>query len=183
MAMGTLIIFIAVVLIAAVAAAVLISTTTTLQNKALSTGKATTSEVGTGIKVVNIYAENGADGTVEEFKQLLKLAAGSNTITFNDALLTVDVDDSSRDYEYAPSATCDGVTGSEYAVEYVINGTNHRDDYLVNGDMAKLCYEAPRSLEESEDVRISFIPKTGTIRTVETTLPSLIISEQVGIYP
>ena len=56
MGMGTLIIFIAMILVAAIAASFLISTTGSLKNKALSTGKATTQEVGTSLQAVELKA-------------------------------------------------------------------------------------------------------------------------------
>jgi flagellin FlaB len=80
MAMGTLIIFIAMVLIAAVAAGVLISTTSSLQTKALETGKATRQEVGTNLNVLEVYGEDGSDNDLENLSMVIRLSAGSDRL-------------------------------------------------------------------------------------------------------
>ena len=56
-AMGTLIIFIAMILIAAIAAAVLISSIGSIQSKALETGTATRQEIGTNLNIIEISAD------------------------------------------------------------------------------------------------------------------------------
>jgi archaellin len=183
MAMGTLIIFIAMVLIAAVAASVLISTTGTLQNKALSTGKATATEVGTSLNIIQVFAENGQDQDVEDFTTIMKLNAGSDPVRFEDLLITLNLDDESTDYSFSSTASCDSVSGNEFAIEYSINGTNHKDNYLTAGDVAKVCFNASRSVGESERLSINFIPKVGTNFKVDTVTPDLMIEQRIQIFP
>ncbi len=186
MGMGTLIIFIAMVLVAAVAAAVLISTTGTLQNKALATGKATSKEVGTSINALQVYAEDGSNQNVEEFVQVVKLNAGSEAIRLSDLLLTLNLNNQSSDYEYSSIGNCTSiwtVAGGDYAAAYSITGPNNKAGYLTKGDVVKLCFEAPRSVGESEDVRLALIPKVGTPNVVEASLPELMVDKRIEIFP
>ncbi|MCB9358848.1 hypothetical protein H6503_02870 [Candidatus Woesearchaeota archaeon] len=192
MGMGTLIIFIAMILVAAVAAGVLISTTGTLQNKALSTGKATSAEVGTSMNVVKLYAEDGTDQQLEEFTGILKLNAGSEPIRFSDVLLTVNLINTSADYTYDSAIQCSNGTtwnssnttaGGDFGVEYSINGTNHQDGYLTKGDVAKICFESPRNISESENVVFTFVPKVGSVRLIEADMPDLMVDKRVDVYP
>ncbi|MFT4344048.1 MAG: archaellin/type IV pilin N-terminal domain-containing protein [Candidatus Woesearchaeota archaeon] len=180
-AMGTLIIFIALVLTAAVAAAVLISTISSLQSRALETGKATTQEVGTNLNVLDIYAERDSGATtVSNITIMLRLAAGSEAVRFDDMLFTIGLRDNSSDYQFnastAPSTTTFNVT-------YAINGANPVDGYLTKGDVAKVELVAPRAVGEAENIRFGIIPKVGTPSYTETSTPDTIATQRVLIFP
>ena len=226
---GTLIIFIAMILVAAVAASVLISTTGTLQNKALTTGKATTNEVGTSMSAVEVFAEDGADQYVDYWFVTIKLSSGSEPIRFADTLLYMNLDNTSQDFTYVSSYTvevtngsvgtdranrtfypsCDNITVSwptknsstfcylanetdaentstctaYFGVTYQITGNNNKTGYLTKGDVAKLCFVSPRSVGETEDVKISIIPMVGSSLVVETKTPDLMIDKRISIFP
>ncbi len=104
---GTLIVFIAMVLIAAVASSVLIQTSSFLQQKAMLTGKTTTEEVSTGLKVVAVY---GAVNVSASPQEVLKLAiivepnAGSVPIDLGTTKVTIS--DSKKQAELQYNASC-----------------------------------------------------------------------------
>jgi archaeal flagellin FlaB len=186
MGMGTLIIFIAMILVAAVAAAVLITTTGSLQNKALDTGRSTTQEVGTSLQIIEIYAEDGSNTTLEEFTVTLKLSAGSDPIRFSDLLMTLALSDDSADLQYSNVTDCGNISttnSSFYGIVYAITGPDNREGYLTRGDVARLCFESPREVGESELIRLSIIPKVGTPVLIQTTTPDLILRTRETLYP
>jgi archaellin len=184
MAMGTLIIFIAMILIAAVAAAVLITTISGLQTKALETGKATRQEIGTNLQVIEISGTDGSvASSVVNLTALLKLSSGSDQIRFNDLLLTVGLKNVTAEYKYNGTATCSNVAGTSFAIQYAITGANNVSGYLTKGDVAKVCFVAPRSIVEAESLRLSLIPKVGTPVIIETITPDTISKVREVIFP
>ena len=187
MGMGTLIIFIAMILVAAVAASVLISTTSTLQNKALTTGKETTNEVGTSLSAIEVYAEDGRGQNLSHFFTIIKLSSGSENIRFTDTLVSFNIDNESRDYEYNSSITCNetqfmDANADQFGISYQITGNNNKTGYLTKGDVAKICFRTP-IVGESEDIKISIIPMVGSTLTIETTTPDLMINKRINIFP
>lgn len=180
MGMGTLIIFIAMIIVAAIAASVLVSTTTSLQNTALQTGSATQDEVGTALNVIEIFGEDGTSGQLDNITTIVSLSAGSEPIRLDDLLVSIALSNESSDYGFSGNTT---FNTTNFGVEYSIEGANNRNGFISTGDVARLSFESPRGIEESENVRISFIPKVGTPRTVETLSPNLILDQRSKIFP
>ena len=186
MGIGTLIIFIAMILVAAIAAGVLIQTATSLQNRALLTGDRSQSQVSTSIRPIVVYAEDGSSGSnVDEFYMTLKLAPGSDAIKFDDLLLEFSLTNESEDLTYkATVATCNGASlGTEFDVEYLIDGGNQEDGYLQRGDVVKLCFTSPRAVEEDESIRITMVPKVGSPTVISTAMPDIITEQRVNLFP
>ncbi|MFT4297835.1 MAG: archaellin/type IV pilin N-terminal domain-containing protein [Candidatus Woesearchaeota archaeon] len=184
MAMGTLIIFIAMILIAAVAAAVLITTISNLQTKALETGKATRQEIGTNLQILEIYGTDGSSGSsINNITILSKLNAGSEAIRFDDLLITLSLSNQTTDYKFNETMDCSEIEGTNYAVEYSITGNNNVTGYLTSGDVAKVCFIATSQIGESEYFRLSLIPKVGTPTILETLSPSTISKTREYIFP
>ena len=181
MGMGTLIIFIAMIIVAAIAAAVLISTTTSLQNKALETGTATRDEVGTALNVLELYGVDGTTGSLDNLTAVVKLSAGSEPVRFSDLLISLSLDNASEDYTFENNSA--DLNSSEFVVQYSINGSEHKDEFLSTGDVAKITFISPRGITESEDVVVGIIPKTGTPSNIDTQAPSLILNQRTRIFP
>jgi len=179
-AMGTLIIFIAMILIAAVAAAVLISSIGSIQSKALETGSATKQEIGTNLNVVEIYAEKQVNVTaLNNFSIIIKLSAGSDPVKLEDVLLSIGTDSIADSFTYNDTAK----TATQFTVEYLLEGANHVDDYLVKGDVARILVDTSANVAEDKSLRIGFIPKIGTPTVVFATTPTTIASSRETIFP
>jgi len=85
-----LIVFIAIVLVAAVSAAVLIQTVGYLQQKATSTGRTTTQEVSSGIRVVKIMGHTtGVGGYVDKLAIYVEPNTGGQDIDLSQLTITI----------------------------------------------------------------------------------------------
>lgn len=204
MGVGTLIIFIAMLLVAAVAAGVLLQTSGSLQQKALSTGQASRSEISTNARVIEVSAVDGTDQSVENFSLQMKLSPGSDPIKLDEVTVTFNTDTETATMQYRPplndtvycqigainhteAEACtgtDSATGiGNFTVEYLINGTNHLDGNLQRGDIIRAHFASPSAVTEDQHIRINFIPKIGTATLVEFNSPDVMSTERVYLYP
>jgi flagellin-like protein len=188
---GTLIIFIAMILVAAIAAGVLIQTAGSLQNKALMTGERTKTQISTAISPTMIYAEDGTDGSVDDFFVTVKLAPGSDQIDLTQMLVSLSLKDKKADLVYV-AGLCNNYTGystnsgkgsGNFTVQYLINGTENSVGKLVTGDVIKLCMKSPRAVSSDEDVKVGLVPKTGTSNMIEFLTPDVVSVKRLLLYP
>jgi archaellin len=276
MGIGTLIIFISLLLVAAIAAGVLIQTAGSLQEKALMTGDQAKGQIATNIRVVEVSATDGRNGTVKQFTYIAKLASGSEPIKLAQSVFTMNTYDRTATLKYAgtganftnsaggyytwdietvtnnsdlgndydrdgqadntrggsdgalaylnlssgihislgmcaasvwtpnlnntnyvdaASGSCSGNNMTQvtltptnesqgvFSVEYLQQGNNWVDGNLQRGDVVKFYFEAPRDIDEDEQVRLNFIPKIGTPTLTEFITPEVIAEERIYLYP
>lgn len=178
---GTLIVFIAIVLVAAIAASVLLGTAGSLQQRSLTTGKQTEREVSGGINVVTVSAIDGSNANIENFEVLIKLAAGSDPLAFDETIITFDTKNTSQDLEY--TSTANESSSSLYNISYVKQGSEYKSGYISTGDVVKLGFASTRSIVESETVRMRVIPKHGVIVPVDFVTPDVMTQKRIILYP
>ncbi|WP_461863168.1 flagellin [Thermococcus sp.] len=123
---GTLIVFIAMVLVAAVAAAVLINTSGYLQQRAMATGRQTTQEVSTGIKIdaVTGYAPSANNMTLMTIQ--VSLQAGGSPIDLTQT--KVYLDDGNKQVVLAYGNAIANLTGSMFDTTLAAWNTTKVDD-------------------------------------------------------
>jgi len=100
MGVGTLIIFIAFLIVASVAAGVLIQTGGSLQEKSLSTGQQSRTQISTNARVIEVSASDGTNGNLTDFRQIMKLAPGSDAMRLDQLIFTFSTRDVSSTLKY-----------------------------------------------------------------------------------
>jgi archaellin len=186
MGVGVLIVFIAMLLVAAIAAGVLITTVTSLQQKALTTGQETRGEISTHVNFVEVKGVDGSDGSLENFTALAKLAAGSDPLDLGDVLLSVSLNNGTYNLRYNASnidLTQSSINSQWFKVTYDVSGAEHRDGFLVRGDVVSIQFYPPRVVAEDESVRVTLIPKVGTQSLVEFRTPTVVSRQTMFLFP
>jgi len=167
MGIGTLIIFIALLLVAAIAAGVLIQTSGSLQEKALTTGDQAKSQISTNIRTIEVSASDGSNGSLTDFRQIVKLSPGSDAVKISQVLFTMNTYDMTGNLQYrGPTGTCaqDPVNGyytlgraqlgllNSSAAEWV----NLTDDFNDDAQMDMLFWDS-----EAQNITINISGDSG----------------------
>jgi flagellin-like protein len=178
---GTLIVFIAMILVAAIAASVLLGTGSSLQQRALTTGKQTEKEVASGMSIITVAGEDGADGNLETFEVIIKLMSGSDSISVEDMIVTLDTKNSTQSLEY--NASNNTASDVNYNVSYMKRSPDWKDGRLSRGDIIRMRFNSTRSISENEMIRVRVVAKTGMIAPADFYTPDVISQTRVILYP
>jgi len=192
---GTLILFIAMILVAAIAAGVLIQTANSLQSRALMTGSAAQSQVSTQAMAVYFFGKDasspnpGGNRVLNVTFLKLKLAPGSDAININNALIQVDTATASNSLVFDDAIDCDqednlagGIFNDSgtFGVKYLL-GTD--DGYLKRTDVVDLCFPLPHEVGEGADLRVNFVPRSGSPTVLSVRTPDIMLNQQIQLYP
>jgi flagellin FlaB len=180
MGVGTLIIFISLLLVAAVAAGVLIQTSGSLQQRALSTGSQATSQISTNALTLEVSGTDGLNGQVDNFTQLMRLAPGSDPIKLDQVTLSLASKNTSQSFQYVNASV--GST-TEFSVNYLQQGDSYQEGVLVRGDVIEINYVGVRQFSSGENLRVNFIPKIGTATLTQFSIPDVVSTQRVYLYP
>ena len=196
MGIGTLIIFIALIFVASIAANVLIQTSFSLQSKALDTAKSTKNAVATRIDFLSILATDGTDNNIENFYAQVRLAPGSEGIKLDKLSINLLLSNMTANYVYSNEA-CTNVSDSSgdgfyvdsanengtFTVQYIQKASNHRDGVLARGEIVKICFRSPRSINEDEKISIRLTPKSGFMTEKQMITDSVITDKNIMLFP
>ena len=112
MGIGMLVLLIALIMVAAIVAGVLISTSGAFQEKALTTGDQSKTQIATNLRFMEIVGTDGRNNYLSDFTAIVRLAAGSEAVEFEDLLLMYSSDTMFSSLEFA--GTDAGLTNDIY---------------------------------------------------------------------
>jgi len=189
MAVGTLIIFIAIVLVAAIAAAVLISSGTSLQQKALITSMEAKDGISNGLEAVQVRGSDASPaGTPHRLTHMFvtaRLPAGASPLSLNNTVITMDTTQSTQTINYGGNVSDSTMASgtSDYVVYYIRQGPYFEPGYVNLGDMIKIKFNIDGSIGENMRGRISIMPRSGNVNQIEFVTPETMTDPTVVIWP
>ena len=193
---GVLIIFIAMILVAAVAAMVLLQTVGSLEGQALQTGKESTSEVSSKLRITAItgVTDNAANPTKISYLRIVgRLAPGSDEVNLNYTLmefLTKDEQSSGISYNMSTNNSIIAVrnatiTGKSYSVLYLgkpVTLSNSSRVSVKKNEMVEFWYKTS-GIDPSTSVKVTLTPSQGVPESVPFRTPASFEGKYVSLFP
>ncbi|RLG21948.1 hypothetical protein DRN74_00875 [Candidatus Micrarchaeota archaeon] len=193
---GVLIIFIAMILVAAVAAMVLLQTVGSLEGQALQTGKESTSEVSSKLRITAItgVTDNAANPTKISYLRIVgRLAPGSDEVNLNYTLmefLTKDEQSSGISYNMSTNNSIIAVrnatiTGKSYSVLYLgksVTLSNSSRVSVKKNEMVEFWYKTS-GIDPSTSVKVTLTPSQGVPESIPFRTPASFEGKYVSLFP
>ena len=193
---GSLILFIAMIIVASITVTVFMQTAGSLQNKALTTASASQSMVSNRMNVAAITAIDGENSDIKQFRIRSSVVAGSDGIKLSTALLSMELSNGNIDLVYS-NESCVNVSDSSgdgyftdgvnsngtFTVSYLTRGAAYAKGYLQRGDVINICFEGPRNISEDENLKITFAPAKSSQTITSVSVPDIITTTYVRLYP
>jgi len=192
---STLILLAAMILVSAVLFYVLTSSVNDVTQDAKKVGTEVRKNIGTAMYVIQLYAEDGSsDNDVDYFYMEVKPPYASDEIKLNDTLLMFAIPNISREYEYDSTINCslkdasnsssiyNSTNDNNFGIAYV-NGAATYSDTIVEGELVRLCWKSPGSVEKDKKIIATFFSKVGYTARIETTYTDLITEKTTYFFP
>jgi hypothetical protein len=181
--LGALILLIALILAVSVAAMVLLSTTQSLVRKDEQIQKEKYKGIQHPVMVELVKGtDTDDDSRIDRLSFVVRLHWGDDPINLNRTVITVDsgvVNCTSLDYG------SDALSGCEYTMVYLREGSEHEEDYMHAGDLIELRYEGSQLQGGAEDLdsTFTFIPSHGMPTLIKVEIPSRIYPPNMQLWP
>jgi archaellin len=184
------------ILVSAIVFMVFIETTQSVRDETLAIGETTRQNIGSGLHIQKIYAQDGsANDDLDFFFLELKVPYASEEIKLTTSLVTMALPNTSREYTYNSSINC-SLPVSNNSSESVANSThtNHFGaswiqgsatyaDTVSPGEYVRLCFKSPRGIVREETIGFRVLAKFGLQGEVTITAPSRIYEKNTYLFP
>ena len=192
---STLILTAAIILVSAVIFMAFTGTANFVNSEARTAGMAARENIGSAMNVVSLYAEDGSTGNaVDYFYYEIKPPYASDEIKLNGTLLMVAMNNISREYTYDNTINCtiknvsnenstyNDSNDNHFGVEYV-DGSSTYTDTIVAGELIRLCFKAPRTVQKDDKLIINYMSQRGYGARIQTTYTKLIRQKTIFLVP
>lgn len=184
---GIVVAFIVSITIVSMVVFVIINQTRLTEGKAFESYAYVRDEVVVGSDLFYIDASDGRNNVLKNASGFIRLSETSGAMRLDKTILRVITMRSDQVYSFGgvgrENAVLNLTGNSTYAVEFLTTADRHADNVLSIGERARIFFEFPTAVREGEQIEISLYPYNGQTETKLITVPDIIVSERVQLYP